>query len=69
MTTRAVSETVAAMQHAPAPAVTVYCTDADFYAERPDLRHMSARWWRHVVARASHEVRGVAIGTRQASRE
>ena len=45
------------------PAVVVYRTDAELWAARPDTRHLTARWWRHVVARAATEVPGVAIGT------
>ncbi|MHA7134185.1 hypothetical protein [Oerskovia turbata] len=58
-----VDELVASLRDARAPGVVVYRTDADMHAERPDLAHLPARWWRHVVARAVHEVPGVAIGT------
>ncbi|GAB2457413.1 DUF1870 family protein [Xylanimonas ulmi] len=63
-TATAVGEVVTALQDARDPAVVVYRTDADMHAARPDLAHLPARWWRHVVARAAHEIPGVAIGTR-----
>lgn len=44
--------------------MVVYRTDADLHAARPGTEHLTARWWRHVVARAAHEVPGVVIGTR-----
>lgn len=62
-TAAAVGELVAALHDASDPAVVVYRTDADLHAARPELEHLTARWWRHVVARAIHEVPGVAIGT------
>lgn len=37
--------------------------DEDMHASRPDTAHLPARWWRHVVARAAHEVPGVEIVT------
>ena len=46
------------------PAIVVYRTDADMHADRPDTAHLPARWWRHVVARAAHEIPDVVIGTR-----
>lgn len=63
-TAAAVGEVVAALQDASDPAVVVYRDDADLAAARPDAAHLGARWWRHVVARAAHEVPGVTIGTR-----
>lgn len=63
-TARAVGEVVAALQDARDPAVVVYRTDEDLWAARPGTEHLTARWWRHVVARAVTEVPGVAIGTR-----
>ena len=62
-TARAVGELVAALNDSPDP-VVVYRTDADLHAARPDMAHLTARWWRHVVARAAHEVPGLVIGTR-----
>lgn len=62
-TATAVGELVAALRDARDPAVVVYRTDADLHAARPDTAHLTARWWRHVVARAVHEVPGVVIGT------
>lgn len=46
------------------PAVVVYRSDEAMHAARPDTTHLTARWWRHVVARACAEVPGVVIGTR-----
>lgn len=40
-----------------------YRRDEDMHAARPDTAHLPARWWRHVVARAAHEVQGVVITT------
>lgn len=63
-TARAVGDLVDALHEARDPAVIVYRTNAELWAARPDTRHLTARWWRHVVARAAQEVPGVAIGTR-----
>ena len=63
ITARAVGEIVDALHEARDPAVVVYRTDAELWAARPDTRHLTARWWRHVVARAATEVPGIAIGT------
>lgn len=60
-TAAAVGEVVAALRDARDPALRVYRTDAEMHAARPDLAHLPARWWRHVVARAVHEVPGVMI--------
>lgn len=60
-TATAVGELVAALKDARDPAVVVYRTDEQMHAARPDTRHLGARWWRHVVARAAHEVPGVEI--------
>ncbi|MDM4761899.1 DUF1870 family protein [Galbitalea sp. SE-J8] len=45
------------------PAVIVYRTDAELHAARPGFDAYTARWWRHIVARAATEVPGVVIGT------
>lgn len=63
MTAQAVGELVDALRDARDPAVVVYRRDEDMHAERPDMAHLPARWWRHVVARAAHEVPGVEIVT------
>jgi len=63
-TARAVGELVDALNDARDPAVVVYRTDADLHSARPDAAHLTARWWRHVVARAAHEVPSLVIGTR-----
>lgn len=60
----AVGELVDALHDARDPAVVVYRTDDGLHAARPETAHLTARWWRHVVARAATEVPGVAIGTR-----
>lgn len=62
-TAAAVGELVAALEDMRDPAVAVYRTDADMHAARPDATHLTARWWRHVAARAAHEVPGLLIGT------
>lgn len=61
-TARAVGEVVAALRDARDPVVVVYRTDEELHAARPGTEHLTARWWRHVVARAAHEVPGVVIG-------
>lgn len=61
MTAQAVGELVAALRDARDPAVVVYRRDEDMHTARPDTAHLPARWWRHVVARACHEVPGVEI--------
>jgi DNA-binding XRE family transcriptional regulator len=60
-TARVVGEVVSALKDMGDPAMVVYRTDADMHAARPDTEHLTARWWRHVVARAAHEVPGVEI--------
>jgi len=60
-TARAVDEVVAALRNARDPEVRVYRTDEDLHRERPDMAHLPARWWRHVVYRAVEQVPGVAI--------
>lgn len=61
VTATAVGELVAALEQTADPTVTVYPTDADMHRARPDTAHLTARWWRHVVARACLEVPGVDI--------
>ncbi|MHA3724305.1 helix-turn-helix domain-containing protein [Leucobacter sp. HY1910] len=60
-TATAVGDLVSALNDARDPAVMVYRTDAQMWEARPDTAHLTARWWRHVVARAAHEVPGVEI--------
>jgi len=60
-TARAVGELVGALRDARDPVVRVYRHDEDMHTARPDTVHLPARWWRHVVARAAHEVPGVVI--------
>ena len=60
-TARAVDELVVALQDARDPAVVVFRSDAQMHATRADLAHLTARWWRHVVARACERVPGVEI--------
>lgn len=62
-TAAAVGELVDELQDAGDPTVVVYLRDADMHAARPEVAHLSARWWRHVAARARREVPGVAIVT------
>jgi len=57
----AVEEVVAALQDASDVAVLVYRTDEEMHAARPDMSHLPARWWRHVVYRAAERVPGVEI--------
>jgi hypothetical protein len=61
MTAAAVGELVEALNAARDPAVVVYRRDEDMHAARPDIAHLPARWWRHVVARAAHDVPGVEL--------
>ena len=60
-TAQAVGDVVASLRDARDPAVAVYRSDADLWAERPDVEPYPARWWRMVVARATVEVPGVDI--------
>lgn len=60
-TAQAVDELVVALEDARDPAVRVYRTDAQMHEARPDVAHLPARWWRHVVARAVEDVPGVRI--------
>lgn len=62
-TAAAVGDVVEALHDMRDPTVAVYRTDAAMHAARPDTTHLPARWWRHVVARAVHEVPGVVIVT------
>lgn len=61
-TADAVAELVHALEDATDPAVVIYRSDEDLWAERPELWPHGARWWRMVVARATAEVPGVEIG-------
>lgn len=60
-TAAAVDELVAALRDARDPTARVYRTDEAMHAARPDMAHLPARWWRHVVYRAVSEVPGVRI--------
>ncbi|MFV0432821.1 MAG: hypothetical protein ACK5LO_02390 [Leucobacter sp.] len=60
-TATAVCGLATALKDARDPAVAVYRTDEQMHAARPDTAHLTARWWRHVAARACHEVPGVEI--------
>jgi len=63
ITAQAVTELVDALRYTRDTVVAVYRRDEDMHADRPDTAHLPARWWRHVVARAVHEVPGVEIVT------
>lgn len=60
-TANAVDQLVRALGDARDPAVVVYRHDRELAEIRPELAAYTARWWRHVVARAVHEVPGVEI--------
>lgn len=63
-TAEAVGQLVEALHDAADPAVLIYRTDEDMWAERPEAKPYGARWWRMVVARATAEVPGVEIAYR-----
>lgn len=63
MTSRCVHEVVVALRDARDVTVAVYRSDKDMHAARPDMAHLPARWWRHVVMRACEQVEGVEIIT------
>jgi len=63
-TASAVDDLVAELQDAEPRRVAVYRTTEEMAADLPDVARLGARWWRHVVARAAHEVPFVVIGTR-----
>lgn len=67
-TADAVADVVGALGDAREVGVAVYRSDADIWAERPEVRPLPARWWRMVVARAVHEVPGVAIAFKAVDR-
>ena len=60
-TTATIAEVIATPGDMADPAVTVYRTDAELWAARPDVEPYPAKWWRMVVARATAEVPGVMI--------
>ena len=57
----AVGEVVAGLRDVADVTATVYRTDGDLWERRPDTHPLPASWWRMVVARAMHEVPGVAV--------
>lgn len=59
MTDDAVEMLVAVLQRD--PGIVVYRTEAPMVTARPDLAHMTARWWRHVVARARQRLPCTAV--------
>jgi len=61
LTAQAVGELVEALRNARDPAVLVHRSDEEFHTAHPGRAYLPARWWRHVVARAVHEVPGVEI--------
>lgn len=60
-TAQAVDDVVAALNDARDVSVAIYRTDEELWAARADTKPWPAGWWRMVVARAAHEVPGVAI--------
>jgi len=60
-TVSAVSELVKVLRNDPKPMVDIYRTDEDFAERHPETAHLGARWWRHVVARASYLVPGLRV--------
>lgn len=62
-TGKVVTEVVEALSSVEEPAIEVYRTDAVLHAAQAKTEHLTARWWRHVVARAVYEVPGVVIVT------
>jgi transcriptional regulator with XRE-family HTH domain len=64
VTDAAVVELVEMLSEEPGAAVVVYRSDEELHAARPDVAPLTARWWRHVVARALLERPEVLVGTR-----
>lgn len=60
-TSDAVDELAELLRAADEPRTVVFRTDDDLHAHRPDMAHLTARWWRHVVVRACQQVDGVEI--------
>lgn len=60
-TDRVVDALIAELRGADDPAVHVYRTDEQLRAAHPEWGHLTARWWRQVVARAIVVVDGVTI--------
>lgn len=56
-----VGELVTSLNNMATPSAVVYGSDEELWEARPELRPLTARWWRHTVARAAHEVPGVEI--------
>lgn len=56
-----VGKVVAGLHDMRDPEVGVYRTDEEFRAAQPNAARFTARWWRHVVARAVTEVPGTVI--------
>lgn len=64
ITADVVDQLVTALHDSRDQLVEIYRETDDIPADRPDVARFGARWWRHVVARACHEVPGVVVGTR-----
>lgn len=50
------TELVKTLKDSTQPTVVVYRTDAQMRAAHPEYAHFTARWWRHLVARALRAV-------------
>lgn len=60
-TANAVALAVDGLESSRDPMAVVYRTDADLRTQGVVESWCTARWWRHVVARAAHEVPGVPV--------
>ncbi|GAA4707524.1 hypothetical protein APR04_003814 [Promicromonospora umidemergens] len=61
VTTDAVGQLITELESARDAVVVVYRDTEDMPADRPDVARFGAPWWRHVVARAVHDVPGVVV--------
>jgi DNA-binding XRE family transcriptional regulator len=60
-TAAAVDQLVTGLQDARDPLVVVYRDTEDLPADMPAITRLGPSWWRHVVARAVHEIPGVQV--------
>ena len=49
------------LMNSPNRAVTVYITDTEMRAHKPEHARFTASWWRHVVYQATQDIPGVRI--------